>query len=121
MASSTIARSFSRALPRRQLSTCAGRGPGFASNAAFRFRAPRGVRGYASESSESGSGGSSAGPFVFAALAAVVAGGGAYYYLSDERATANKPVDYQEVYNAVANVLEENAEEYDGRFSLLLT
>jgi hypothetical protein len=106
-------RSLARAtLPRRQLSTVAGR-PAFA--AAARYQAPKGGRSYSS-GPEASSGGSSAGTYLFAAAGLAAAAGGAYYFFADdESAKAKKPLDYQQVYNAIADVLEENAEDYDGQ------
>jgi hypothetical protein len=105
-------RSLARTVvPRRQLSGVVGR-PTF--SVAARCQGPKGDRSYSSGPQATSSGASS---YLFAAAGLAAAAGGAYYFLAggEKSNTAKKTLDYQEVYNAVADVLEENADDYDGQ------
>ncbi|EGF82871.1 hypothetical protein BATDEDRAFT_9339 [Batrachochytrium dendrobatidis JAM81] len=84
-----------------------------------RYTAPH-VRALTTQSSDtkgsSSSGGSNGSSFMWLALGGLVAGSGYYYYTTQDGCAisskfAQKPLDYQAVYNAIAEVMDEN--DYD--------
>ncbi|KAI9348435.1 peroxidase [Zopfochytrium polystomum] len=85
---------------------------------------PRAHRAYSTGGSASSGGGSGFGTFALVGLAA--AAGGAYYFQDDLKkafggapAAPPKPLDYQEVYNAIADLLD-NADYDDGSYGPVL-